>query len=166
MSSEPNKQTLLNHLRAERANLEAAITALNEEQLTTPGVESDWSVKDVIAHLLFWEKRCLFYLKAARDGYVKEDDVWRADTVDALNARNYADQKNRPSLDVIDEERAVSQTLVRLIEATPPADLLEPDRFEWANGESLYDQIAGETYEHIRDHLEALRAWRKKNLGR
>ncbi len=166
MNDERSKSGLLNSLRAGRANLETALAGLTEEHLSRPGVETTWSVKDVMAHLMFWEKRALFYLKAARDGYQQADDLWRADTVDKLNERNYIDQQHRSTSDILDEERSVFQTIVHLVESTPEHDLIAPGCFEWAHGEALYDLIAGESFGHIRDHLDALRGWQAKMLAR
>jgi hypothetical protein len=164
MAETLTKQTLLDSLRAERANLEAALDGLTGDHLITPGVQTDWSVRDVVGHILFWEQRALFLLKSARDGYSEQDDIWKGHTVDSLNAKNYDNHRNRPAPDVLDEEQAVYNTVVRLIEAAPERDLIESGRFEWVSASTLYDHVSGETFEHYRDHLDALRAWRAKML--
>jgi len=119
----------------------------------------------VVGHILFWEQRALFMLKAARDGYREQDDIWQGSTVDALNAKNFDDHKNRPAQDVIDEERAAHKTLIKLIEAIPERDLTEKGRFDWTRYDTLYDHVSGETFEHYRDHLDALQAWHTKMLA-
>lgn len=162
MAETLTKQTLLDTLRADRAKLESALEGLHGDQLTTPGVQTDWAVQDVMGHILFWEQRALFLLKAARDGYNEADDFWKGSTVDALNAKNYDEHKNRPAQDVLDEEHAAYQTVVKLIETTPERDLCERGRFEWTRYGTLIEHIAGETFEHYRDHLAALEAWRAK----
>jgi uncharacterized damage-inducible protein DinB len=49
------KDHLVTRLLAARARLEALIERIGEDHLDQPGVEGEWSVKDVIAHLMAYE---------------------------------------------------------------------------------------------------------------
>lgn len=161
--TEFKKQTLVEQIKGAHSKLDAAVDGLTYEQMSLPGVESDWSVRDVLAHILFWEQRALFLLKSARDGYTKTDDRWIGN-VDDLNATNHVSNKNRPVQDVIDEERTVFSTLLRILDATTEETLFARGLFSWVRGHSLASVVAGETFEHILDHIDALNRWRSSHV--
>ncbi len=50
------KSSLLSLMQTEHTQLEALLNTLSEEQLLRPGVTGSWSVKDVLAHLTWWEQ--------------------------------------------------------------------------------------------------------------
>ncbi|HEY4384036.1 MAG TPA: DinB family protein, partial [Ktedonobacteraceae bacterium] len=50
-----NKAELLTHIQAEYDRFEALLASLSEEQMTIPGVNGTWSVKDNLAHLTTWQ---------------------------------------------------------------------------------------------------------------
>src|SRR5258705_8509980 len=135
-----SKQALIDDIRHRRSRLEHTLGGLSPDKMVIPGVESDWSIKDVIAHLLFWEQRALFWLKAARDGFSDDDHTWN-DSVDNLNAQNYEANKNRPLEDVLDEERSVFNTMLHLVEAASEDNLIKPGHFSWLKGDSLATRI-------------------------
>jgi uncharacterized damage-inducible protein DinB len=55
--SDLTKPKILELIQTERANLEATLSQLSQEQMTRPGVEDGWTVKDTLAHLSVWETR-------------------------------------------------------------------------------------------------------------
>jgi uncharacterized protein (TIGR03083 family) len=164
MALPATKAELLSYIEAETRKFEEAISGLDEAAMTTPGVEGDWSVKDVAAHLMFWQHRAIFLLEAARDGYSRERDRWAQGDVDERNAQNYRDNKDRPLAEILAELRASRQSMIDLIAATSDDALFTPGRFDWLRLETLVEHISGETYEHYRDHYDALVAWRQKHV--
>ena len=49
------------------------IAPLDATQLTTPGVDHQWSIKDILVHLGFWQHHLLTYLQAAIQGETPEE---------------------------------------------------------------------------------------------
>lgn len=45
------KNELLNLLRLARAEWDALLASIDEARMREPGVEGDWSIKDLIAHV-------------------------------------------------------------------------------------------------------------------
>src|SRR5215469_12903643 len=69
MTEQNSKAELLERRRALYTQFDALITGLSEQQRQLPGVNGDWSVKDHIAHLTFWERvNLLEMLKAIEQG--------------------------------------------------------------------------------------------------
>ena len=52
-----DKPQLLESIRDTRAGLEKKYAKLTPEQMVWPGSMGDWSVKDILAHLVDWERR-------------------------------------------------------------------------------------------------------------
>ena len=50
---------LLAAIEKERGALETLLEPLTPEEMTDPGVVGEWSVKDVLAHLIEWEQMVL-----------------------------------------------------------------------------------------------------------
>jgi hypothetical protein len=160
MEEQMDKTTLLDKIRTRQAEFEALLATLNEDQLTTPGVNGDWSIKDILAHLVAWQKRTLAYLDAAaRQGEPGVESISSDAEMNDLNARFYAGNKSRPLADVMTDFKNTSARVVAAVEALSADDLFAPDRFTWLRGDPLWEQVAGNTYEHIDEHIGSIQAW-------
>jgi hypothetical protein len=56
------KQQLLNKLEQAWASFKESYAGLADEQLIAPGVTEDWSVKDILAHVTWWEEETMKHL--------------------------------------------------------------------------------------------------------
>src|SRR5947209_19613982 len=88
------KQELLDRMEIERAAWDALIARFSEERMLEPGIESDWSLKDVIAHVAMYENWTADQIEAALRGEEpgpemrgETDEPWF--DVDWRNARAY-----------------------------------------------------------------------------
>ena len=159
MPQEITRAKLLERIRTARADLEAAIGGLSETQLSSPGFNGEWSLKDLIAHFTFWEQQAAFLMECAIDGYRPEDDMWRTDSVDALNQRTFEDNRTRPLDDILGDSRAALAKLIALIERLPEDKLTDEAHFDWLDGKTLAISIENETYGHIEEHWPDLQDW-------
>ena len=57
MDAPQNKQDLIQRIREERDRLRTLFGNLAEKDMLIPVEEGGWSVKDLIAHIVIWEKR-------------------------------------------------------------------------------------------------------------
>ena len=57
-----NRQQLLKQLDTAWTAFKESYAGLSDSQLTEPGVTGDWSVKDIIAHVTWWEEEALKHL--------------------------------------------------------------------------------------------------------
>ena len=159
-----SKDKLLAELRAGRERLEATLARVGEGQMTAPGAVGDWSVKDLLAHLIFWEQAPVRALQAearGEPGRLPSDD----ENVDELNARAVAERRERPPAEVLAEFERSYHELLDVVEPLSDADLNEPDRYAWTEGKPLWRIIAGESYRHYREHDEEIRAWLDRAAG-
>lgn len=160
MSEQVDKASILNKMRTNYAALEEILTTLDRTQMTTEGVISDWSIKDMLAHIVCWHHRLLAWLHAAIRN--EEPTISGPDSVeemDALNAQFYQQNKPRSLAEVLTDFRTTHQQIMDIIQAMSEEELINPDRFAWTKGVPLWQVIAGDTYEHYQEHLKQIQEW-------
>jgi hypothetical protein len=159
------KQKILELMRSEREALEKTLAALSEAQMTQPGVQDAWSVKDILAHIVDWERRMVRWIQESLRGEVPQRPApgmtW--DDLDRLNERTYLSNKDR----ALDEVRADFQRSYRrslqVVESLSESDLIDPRRFAWREGDPLWHMVAANTWWHYKEHREAIDAWVKES---
>jgi hypothetical protein len=156
MGQQMDKEKLLDEMQKSYAALEALLTPLSEEQMTTPGVNGVWSIKDNLAHIVAWQQHELDRQRAIREG-VELPEPWPGLSVDESNERIYQENKARPLADVRAELRTGHQQLIDTVEAMSNEDLNRP--IAWLNGNAPWEYIAGNTYEHYQEHGQIIRDW-------
>ena len=155
-----DKQELLAEMQAGRGKLEGVLAGLSEPQMLEPALFGTWSIKDWLGHLEYWERRVAEIYLALRDG--RQVPLSGYATVDELNNSVYAANRDRPLAEVRrDEENAYSSLRV-MVENAPEADMSDPQRFAWTNGQPFGEWIAGNSYGHYEEHWPDLVAWLNK----
>jgi uncharacterized protein (TIGR03083 family) len=154
------RRELLDAIQKERAVFEAAFAGLTSEQLTTPGVMGEWSVKDILGHVAMWESRLVTILYSVEHGVAPKMLHGQAE-VDKVNAESYTEQRERPLDRVLADFHAVHVQLLKRLDTLKKRDLSDSRRFEWMEGEPLEKLVAGDTFEHYAEHRSAIEAWRK-----
>ena len=141
------------------------LAGMSEEQATDPSLPSNWSVKDVMAHLWAWQQRSVARQEAALRNSEPEYPSWPEsfepdpdEDVDQTNAWIYETNRDRPWPSVYADWRGGFLRLLELAEQVPEKDLLEPGRYAWMGGDPLSASLLG-TYEHHEEHIEQLLAW-------
>ncbi len=157
MQQQMDKTTLLHNIRTKHDEFETLLAPLNEEQMTTTGVSEAWSIKDLLAHLTAWHRVLLDRLHAAING--TEPTSYPEEGLDSINARFYEQNKDRPLAEVKAEFEDTYQQILAAVEQLNNDDLNNPHRFSWWEGEPYWPNIAGNTYEHIDEHIEPIQKW-------
>lgn len=151
----------LQEIRAGREKLEELLAALHADGMEVEkALYEAWSVKDLLAHLSFWERRAATIFKALQAG--EPVPPLGDSTLDEVNARVFAANHGRPLAEVQAEENEAYRELLALTEKAPENDLFDPQRFAWTKGQPFFDWIEGNSYGHYQEHLPALVEWAKK----
>ncbi len=153
-----NRTELLTRIHTERERLDAALARVDEARMTDTALYGAWSVKDMLAHIGWWEQRAAYIVDTVTSGRTPEGMVEGA-TVDQVNARVYHENHARSLEDVRRSEREAYETLLALTEKTGEDDLFDPQRFAWTKGQPLADWVVYNTYDHYAEHLAELQAW-------
>lgn len=160
------KSELLNWLQEEYQQWEAFLDQIGPECMEQPGVNGDWSMKDIVAHLTGWQPRLITHLQAAQRGEPEPPPPWPAhlQTEDEINAWIYESNRGRSVDEVLNESHRVFQQFLAVIEGLP-----EDVRIEQVHqGERVYHLVwlgderfpAGEFFDHFHDdHEPDVRAW-------
>lgn len=157
-----NKTELLTAIQSEHAHLEHVIASIDPTRLTEPGVypDNNWSVKDVVAHVVAWEQMLVDWLRARQLGSVPKFqpiEMWR-DT-DALNEHFWAEHRDQPLEDVLGDFQASFQQIITEIEALPDEAITSSEPFDPETKRSLFAHIACNTFEHYAEHTQAIQNW-------
>ena len=163
MPNTQSKAEMLQAIRDEAARWDALLAEIGEERMTQPGAMGDWTFKDVVAHMTGWRTgETLHYLDAARRGDKPAAPPWQEDfTTDEANQWIYERNHDRPLRDVLQESRQSYRQIEEALAAVPEQDLIDPNRFEWMEGEALGPLVVA--FRHWREeHEPGIREWMRK----
>ena len=146
-------------LRTERGRWTDLLAEIGPERMELAGVEGAWSVKQIVAHLTWYEQAIVEGAEQAlRTGTFTRR---RPEGVglDAMNARIAQEAHSRPAADVLAEADAVFGHLLELIAAVPQELLNDPKLLGLPEDMVPWMGVANNSYAHYREHEPALRAW-------
>lgn len=154
------KDELLEALEDERQELMEMLEDLPDEALLEAGVMGNWSIKDILAHLVSWEGQTVTLLFQAQRGMDRPSTAHFAkDTVDALNQRWHEESKDRPLEAVWQDWLGVRKQMIRRVSEISEQDLNDPQRYPWQKGVPLYQWILNDSIEHEEEHADQIREW-------
>jgi hypothetical protein len=161
-----NKSELLHWLQSEYQQWNAFLDQIAPTLMEQPGVNGDWSMKDMVAHLTGWNQRLVAHLQAAQHGKPEPDPPWPAHLQgeDEINAWIFESNRERSLREILDESQQQVQQLLALIEALPADVRIEQihnqDRvfnLVWVGDQRF---LVGEFFDHFKDdHEPDVRAW-------
>jgi len=150
------QQELLNGIRDGREQLESIWAGLDEAQMTRrPGPQSDWSVKDLIAHLTYWELLPIDAIETSPSGGEPVPDPG----TDVVNAQVLAENYDRSLADIRADFERSRREFEALVAKLSDEELNAMPRFQWEYEVTLGELLAGESYEHYAEHMPDLRAY-------
>jgi uncharacterized damage-inducible protein DinB len=147
-------------IRTTSTQLELLISRLNVADMNQPGAVGIWSVKDVLAHIAFWERHAVDVLRAARRGEAPRLDA--EDETESRNASVVAQYYLAPLSAVVAGWHDAREELLEEIQDISDADLNDPRRFPWSQGRTLLDRIAEDSYAHEQEHIDQIRSWMRQ----
>jgi hypothetical protein len=152
--AEPRKDELLGMLEREWTDWEGLI-ARAEGRLTEPGACGDWSFKDVIAHVMYYQ-RFGGELIGADVRHVEVPQEIGLD-VQRRNEWFYELDMDRSLDDVLAEARQVHRALVERVRAMS-GDELRAHPVPWQSWPA-WRWVVHLTHEHYPEHVPELEAW-------
>ncbi|HEX9091645.1 MAG TPA: ClbS/DfsB family four-helix bundle protein [Anaerolineales bacterium] len=157
------KSDLLVWLQDEYGQWEALLDEIGPSRMEQPGVNGDWSMKDMVAHLTGWNRWLVTQMQAVLRGEPDPLPPWpvQLQTDDEINAWIYQANRGRSVGDILDESRQVFHELFAVIGDLPEdvrIEKIEPKFYlVWVNDNRFE---AGEFFDHYHDdHEPDVRAW-------
>jgi uncharacterized damage-inducible protein DinB len=156
MEQPPTVQQLIANIQNEREGWQALIEQIDQERLTSPGVAGSWSVKDIIAHITWFEREMVSLVKAHA---LVGSELWNLPT-DERNAAIYEEIRGASLDRVLEDSAQVHQQILELLPTLSDKDLTNPESFpdmppDW----QPWLIIAQNTYEHYQQHIPDLEKW-------
>ena len=150
MSRPTSKTALLAAINQERGALEAFLATLMPEQMVAPGVVGDWSVKDVLAHLVEWEQMVLGWHRAGLRGErpVLPAPGYKWSQTPALNQMIFEKHRNRSLAEITAQFDASHQEIVEVIRELTNDDLFTAGRYPWTQKNTLGAYFVSATSSH------------------
>ncbi len=152
---------VLDALEDSRETFLDAIDGLNDEAMLQPGVVGDWSIKDILSHLIAWEAELIKLLWQAQQGEKPTTAHFTNLKVDDLNASWHTLTQDRPLERVMADFQSVRKQTVRRVEGFEPEDFDNPTRYHWLMGQTLSDWIKSDSFGHEKEHAEQVMRWRE-----
>ena len=158
-----NKEELLDALDESRDSLLDLIEDLPDEAYLEPGVIGEWTLKDVLAHLVAWEAELVKFLWQVKQGSrptsAQMNTPPDSEARQARNEKWRSENANRPLERIWDDLEAVRKQTQRRLEPFNDQDLSDPTRFPWAKGKPLWAWVAENSFEHENEHRAQIAAW-------
>lgn len=150
------KPDLLARIRKDRAAIAALWQNLTEAQMThRPGPQSDWSVKDLVAHLSFWEQLMIETISRLKQDLAPQS-LASDELVDALNAETFKCNEHRPLAEVLAEFDSQLAQVEAAIEPLTEDEINNAGHFARRDDSPLLYHIIGNTFGHYEDHKHDL----------
>jgi hypothetical protein len=155
MNEAMSKSELMAELEQEFVNIERICSGLSEEEMIATGVQGEWSVKDILAHLSAWENHLLDRIGYVMTGHEPRYPAMASwDDVHRFNAQVYQENKDRILTAVIIEFRSLYQGVMTVLEALNDDTLNKPYTYDFPNDAlTLLQLIRSDTYEHYQEHF-------------
>ena len=149
-----DKREFIDRVKSERELWDELLSRVPDDLIQEPGVEGDWSVKDILGHVMWYEREMIGVLKAR--ALVGSD--WWALPLDDRNDAVHGEVSGM-SLDEVRAEAArVFPSLVEQLELLPEEALSDASHFEDMPAEwAPFDVIGSNTFRHYPDHTESIR---------
>jgi hypothetical protein len=163
MEEQMNKEKLIEDIQIERLHLEKTLGKIVAQQMLTPGVMDDWTVKDVLAHITVWEQRMVRWLEQTVREEVPEmlppGMTW--EDLDQWNEQTYQKHHLRDLDEVLADFELTYRQALSAVQGISEEDLIDPGRFPWREGRPLWIMVAANTSWHYKEHEETITTWLK-----
>ena len=135
------------------AGFHESYAGLSDEELLVPGVTGAWSVRDLIAHVTWWDAEAITHLPMVLEGGTPPRYSVTYGGIDAFNALKTEETRDL-SLDAVRHEaEATHARLLAYLRSVPPERLRGNPKFT--------HRLRLDTYGHYPIHTADIRAWRE-----
>lgn len=136
------------------ADFGASHAGLSDRQLLMPGVTGAWSVRDLIAHVTWWEEEALTHLPVVGEGRKPPRYSVTYGGIDAFNALMTERSRGLSLEAVLERHHDVHERLRDFVRSVPAQLLTGETRFR--------RRLRLDTYGHYPLHAKGIRTWRER----
>jgi hypothetical protein len=148
-----NKDELLSAIQRDRASFDAVFAGIPPDRLEEHSLDDGWSPKDVLAHIMAWQQRCLAWIRNGGG----DEPVFTEEGMAAYNKEVFEKHKDRTRQDIQSAFESTHNEFVAMIECMTPEVVAAPPA--WADPIPLAAILSSNTDEHYRVHALWLARW-------
>jgi tetratricopeptide (TPR) repeat protein len=127
----------------------AWIAGLSDAERNSIGTPEQWSAKDMLAHITFWQEVTAERLAAAQRG----GEPPTFGDFQPINERIFEERRGHSWEQVLADAERTYATLTGQVRSIDAQALLDPQRFAWTNGQALSTSILGNGFWHPLEHV-------------
>jgi uncharacterized protein (TIGR03083 family) len=148
----------MQRLDEEWPKLRELLESIPESEIEEPGAIDQWSVKELLGHVIFWARKGATDLRLTRDGRTEEIQLPGGQArVDEWNASAASTGKDKSKEQLLSELQAAHDDAREAAQEVPEEGLAIE-----LGGWSVGVRFAEDTYRHYREHAEHIRAWQRQ----
>ena len=143
MPKPTNKQELLDEAQKEYESLERRVASFTRDEIVRPGVIGAWSIKDILAHLLEWQRMFMGWYEAGLRGEKPALPArgYNWSELPALNQEIYERYKDAALDDIRSQLEASHKRMLDLAASLSEEELFTPGRHKWSGSNTLASYI-------------------------
>ena len=151
-----SKLEILEKIKTGRGQFENNLIKFSDEQWVVVGEIGEWSIKDLVSHIVAWEQRLLVWAKeGVETGLEPEDYPESWDDLHRMNDESFKLDRNKTLSIVKSEFKKSGQQIVDFLESIPSELIEDLEKLNWKKT-PLWMMIAAITWKHYQEHLEDL----------
>jgi hypothetical protein len=146
------KSDLLAEAQAEYESLNRFFETISPEKMVEPGALGEWSVKDVLAHLIEWQRMFFVWYETGLRGENPAVPAagYNWGKLPALNQKIFEAYRDVPLTEMIDTFHSEHRKTIDLVERLTQEELFTRGLFPWMRNNYLGAYIAANTGSHYR----------------
>jgi uncharacterized damage-inducible protein DinB len=120
------------------------------DQMIKPGKKGNWSIKDTLAHIAWYEKEMIPLIHQHK---LAGSPLWNMPT-DQRNQIIFEQNRDRSLEDILDESKKIHTDFMQAVKTLSDTDLVDPSHFkDMPKDWTPWKIIAGNSFEHYLQHL-------------
>ncbi len=129
-------------------------SGLKREQLLIPGVTGEWSIKEIISHVSWWEEEALKHLPLVLQGGRPKRYSVLYGGIDAFNAQMADNQRSLTLAQVLNRQAEIHVKLLGYLHLVNEEQFASETRFQ--------RRLRLDTYGHYRIHTRDIGDWKAR----
>lgn len=155
------KEQLLSQSQNNFDRLFSLIDPLSPDERIKPGVNGEWSIKDILAHLNAWHKLFFTWYEEGRGGNKPEMPApgytWK--TTPQLNERIFQEHRHQAYETTVADLQASHQQIMALIASHSDEELFTKKLYQWTGSTSLGSYAISATSSHYQWAIGLIKKW-------
>jgi uncharacterized damage-inducible protein DinB len=154
-----NKQAFLENITTGYDHWLDLIKNISPEEMVQPRLCGNWSLKDILAHIAWYEREMISLIKQHQ---LNGSKLWDLST-DERNKIIFEENRDRALRDIMTESRKVHADFIQALDNLSDDDLTDASHFKDMPGDWIpWKIIAENSSEHYRQHIPDIKSWLNK----